>query len=253
MKFTFSILIVWVLALQVKSQSVASSVFIEYGYPNIPEDSVVLHMMYGMTKYRAYADEHFLVIESFQDLPEEQRKIMGNGLQSMFIKERRTDDLFLCVTLDSLRLRMKGREKELASFQKLIETYNSVNAPIFGKGLRSLDIAGHASREFLIKGSFTDTISAYLADQIILADNIKDFPMQVANEEGEYGVLLGRDEVLWNGSLIEFRATNVEINKPKDIASELQSFELCSKEEGEKKIKAYFMKLMGMPQGDGKN
>lgn len=241
-----------ILSVHTNAQTVANSIFAEYGYPNIPKDSATIHMMFGYSKYRIYADDKFVKVETFQDLPEEMAKEMGAGLRSSFIKERASGDVFICVVLDSVLIRLKGGEEEQATFRVVTATFNSGTAAIFGKGSKNADIQGFSCEQYLVKGTYSDTVSAYVTDRVVLGPTVKDFPLYVAGEGKSYGLMLGRDEVLWNGYTLEFRALKVEINQPRDVAKELNSYRLVTEEEGDKLIKDWFSKLMEMPV-EGKN
>jgi hypothetical protein len=234
------------------SQTVANSIFAEYGYPNIPKDSTTIQTMYGFSKFRVYADDKFVKVEAFQDVPEEQLEELGAGLRSSFIKERASGDVYICVTLDTLLIRLKGGEKEKATFQEITETFNSGSAAIYGKGNKTTDIQGFGCQEYLVKGAFQDTVSAYVTDRVVLGPTIRDFPLYVAGEGKNYGLLLGRDEVVWNGYVLEFRALKVEINQPRNMGKELASYQLVTEAEGDKIIQDWFSKLMGVPV-EGKN
>ncbi len=154
--------------------------------------------------------------------------------------------------LDSVLIRLKGGEKEQATFKEVTETFNSGTAAVFGKGNKKADIQGFSCEQYWVKGTYSDTVSAYVTDRVVLGPNVKDFPLYVAGEGKSYGLMLGRDEVLWNGYTLEFRALKVEINQPRDLAKELISYRLVTEEEGDRLIKDWFSKLMGMPV-EGKN
>lgn len=252
MRFIFLVALLTFSVFQAQSQTVAQSIFAEYGYPNIPEDSTAIFTMFGYSKYRLYADDKFVQIETFQDLPAEQLQGLGAGLRSVFVKERASGDVFICVTLDSLRIRMKGGEKEQASFREVTETFNSGSAAVYGKGSKKIDIQGYGCEQYLVKGAFRDTVPAYLTRQVTPGPAIKDYPLYVSGGGQDYGLMLGRDEVLWNDYTLEFRALAIEINKPRDVAVELASYRLVTEEEGDKLIKEWFEKLMTMPV-EGKN
>lgn len=240
------------LAFQLKSQTIAHSIFTEYGYPNIPKDSTSLQNMYGYSKFRVFADDKFVKIEAFQDLPEEMAQEMGAGLRSSFIKVRSSGDIFICVMLDTLLIRLKGGPKEQASFKEITETFNSGSAAVHGKGDSKIEIQGFSCQQYYVKGAFRDTVSAYVTDRVVLGPAIKDFPMYVAGESGSLGLMLGRDEMLWNNYLLQFRALKVEINQPRNIEKELASYKLVTEAEGDQMIQDWFSRLMGMPV-EGKN
>ncbi len=232
------------LAFQLNGQTVAKSILVEYGYPNIPKENAGLQTMFGVTKYLVYADDKYLKIESYQDLTAEQAKQIGPTLRSLFVKDRRTNELFLCVSLDTLFIRMKGGEQEKTLFKGMTETFNAGSEAFRGTGPKKADIQGYACNEVLVKGKFSDTISAFVAYQIVLDPVIKDFPLYVAKGEKSFGLMLGRDEILWDGKVIEFRALKLEINQPKEVESELAMYRLVSKEEGERAVKAVFTRMI---------
>ena len=71
MRFTLLTITLTFWAFQAKGQTLANSLFVEYGYPNIQKDSTTIQTMFGYSKYRVYADDKFVKVEVFQDLPEE--------------------------------------------------------------------------------------------------------------------------------------------------------------------------------------
>lgn len=235
-------------AQQASGQTLAKSIFVEYGYVNLSEKVEGLYSMFGYTKYMVYDDDKFLKVESYQDLPEEEIQKIGPGLRSSYIKEKATDELYLCVSLDSLRLRMKAGEEERTSFQGMMETYKLGSESVYSTGNKKLDIQGFNCNEILIAGRYSDSISAYVTHQIVLDAGIADFPLFATS----HGLILGRDEILGN-IVLEFRAIKMEINLPRDFTAELASYPLVTKEEGEKLLKAAFSKMMEQPEGDGKN
>ncbi len=244
--------ILFFLAIQADAQTTANSIFAEYGYPNIPKDSTAIYTMFGFSKFRVYADDKYIKVETYQDLPEEQLEELGAGLRSVFIKERASGDVYICVALDTLLIRMKGGEKEQASFREMTETFNSGSAAVYGKGDKKTEIQGYNCRQYLVKGAFRDTVSAFLTTQVVPAAAIKDFPLYVSGGGQDYGLMLGRDEILWNDYTLEFRALNLEINKPQNVAQEMASYRLVTEEEGDQLIQSWFSKLMGLPV-EGKN
>lgn len=252
MRFVLSIAILLLLAPQAWSQTVANSIFAEYGYPAIPKDSTILQTMYGYSKFRVYTDDLFFKVEAFQDLPEENLEELGAGLRSVFIKDRKSGNVFICVALDTLLIRMRGGETEQASFREMTEAFNSGTTSVLPKSAGQVDIIGYPCRQYLVKGTFTDSVTAYLTDRIMLGKGISDFPMYVSGEGKNYGLLLGRDETLWNGYTLAFRALRFEINQPRDVAKELASYKLVTEEEGDQMIKDWFARLMEMPV-EGKN
>ena len=252
MRFILFIALLLLLAPQAWSQTVANSIFAEYGYPAIPKDSAILQNMYGYSKFRVYADERFVKVEAFQDLPKEQLDVMGAGLRSVFIKDRSSGNVFICVALDTLLIRMRGGETEQASFREMTEAFNSGTAAVFPKSAGQVNILDFPCRQYLVKGTFADSVTAYLTDRVVLGKGISDFPMYVSGEGKNYGLLLGRDEKLWNDYILAFRALKVEINQPRDVAKELASYKLVTEEEGDQMIKDWFVKLMEMPV-EGKN
>lgn len=247
MRFIIFLIILTVCALQAQSQTTANSISAEYGYPNIPKDSTTIFTMFGYSKFRVYADDKFVKVEAFQDLPEEKLEELGAGLRSVFIKDRTSGNVFICVALDTLLIRMRGGEKEEASFQEMTATFNSGSSAVYAKGNKSMVIQGFDCQQYLVKGAFRDTISAYLTTQVVLGPTIKDFPLYVSGSGKEFGLMLGRDEILWNDYTLEFRALKLDINRPLNVARELASYKLVTEEEGDQMIKDWFSRLMDMP------
>lgn len=235
-------------AVQGNSQTVAKSLFVEYGYVNLSTEVEGLQAMFGYTKYNVYGDDKFIKIESYQDLPPEEAQKIGPGMRSSFIKEKTSNELYVCISLDSLRIRMKAGEEEQGSFQGMLDTYKSGSEAVYATGEKKLDIQGFNCGEILIAGQYSDSISAYVANQIVLDATISDFPLFAAS----HGLILGRDEIFGN-IVLEFRAIKLEFNQPKDCAKELSSYLLVTKEQGEEMLKNAYSKMMGLPEEDGKN
>jgi len=243
MRHIFVLVFIAFLTFQIKGQTVAKSIFAEYGYTNIPKESVGLYAMFGLTKYKVYADEKFLKFESYQDIPLEDVSKIGPTLRSSFVKERSTDEVFLCVAFDTLFIRMKAGEQERASFQQMTETFSSGGQSVFAKGKKKIDIQGFVCDEIFVQGKFSDTISAFVSKQIVLDPKIKDFPLYVSGDGiSPHGLMLGRDEVM-KTNILELRAIRLEINQPQDLSKELASYQLVTQKQGEAMMKELLSKM----------
>jgi len=238
--------------LPANSQTIAKSLYAEYAYLHVPKENVALYNRFGMVKYKFYADEKFLSFESYQDIPLTDPSKVGPTLRSSIIRERASDIEYVCLSFDTLRIKMVGGKEERASFQKLSSAFNSGSTSIYREGNKKTEIQGFSCRELLVKGKFADTVSAYFSNQIILDPKIADFPLYTPAGVTPYGLLLGRDEVLQE-NLLEFRAIKLEINQPRNITAELASYQLVSPEKGEAMMKEMLDKMMVPPQGSGKN
>ena len=236
-------------AVSAQSQTVAKSIWAEYGYPNISKDSTVMYTMYGITRYRLYADDQYIQLETYQNLSEEQQKAYGPPMRSMMVKERATNDVYLCISMDELQIKMKGEEKERESFKQMMETFNSVELNVYAKSDKAVDIQGYNCTELFIQGANTDTVSCFVTNQIALDPSISDFPFYIRNKEELKGLILGRDEQAWNGQTIEFRAIQLKINEPLDVKAELKKFKSVTREKGNQLMKELFTKSIK----EGKN
>ena len=243
------LLFILLLSVQAKSQTVAKTIWAEYGFPNISKDSVAMYTMYGITRYRMYADDQYIRMETYQNLSEEQQKAYGPTMRSIMVKERASNDVFLCISMGDLQIKMKGEEKERESFQKMMDRFNSDDINVYAKGTKTADIQGYNCSELLIQGSNGDTISCFVSNQITLDPSISDFPLYVNSPGTLQGLMLGRNEIAWNGQTLEFRATKLEINQPLNVKAELKKFKLVSREKGNELMKEIFTKSMK----DGKN
>lgn len=252
MKKAFILFYFAFLVLPAYSQTVAKSLYSEYAYINVPKENVALYNRFGMVKYKFYSDEKFLNFESYQDIPLTDPSQTGPTLRSSIIRERASDIVYVCLSFDTLRIRMVGGKEERASFQKLTSAFNSGGTSIYGTGKKKMDIQGLSCKELLVKGKFSDTISAYFSNQIVLDPKIADFPLYSSSGVSPHGLMLGRDEVLM-GNQLEFRAIKLEINQPRNITAELASYQLVSPEKGEAMMKEMLAKMMVPPQGSGKN
>ncbi len=231
-------------AVQANGQIAAKSIWAEYGFPNISKDSVAMYTMYGITRYRMYADDQYIRMETYQNLSEEQLKAYGPTMRSIMVKERASNDVFLCISMDDLQIKMKGEEKERESFKQMMDRFNSENHNVYAKSGKTTDVLGYSCAEILIKGTNTDTVSCFVTTQIALDPSISDFPLYVSNQGVLQGLMLGRNELAWNGQTLEFRATQLKINEPLDLKAELEKFNLVSNEKGNELLKAVFMKSL---------
>ena len=252
MKQAFILFCFVLMVLPTQSQTIAKSLYAEYAYIHVPKENVALYNRFGMVKYRFYSDEKFLHFESYQDIPLTDPSKTGPTLRSSIIRERASDIVYVCLSFDTLRIKMVGGKEERASFQKLASAFNSGSSSIYREGKKKTDIQGFSCRELLVKGKFADTISAYFSNQIVLDPKIADFPLYTSSGGAPYGLMLGRDEELM-GNFLEFRAIKLEINQPRKISAELASYQLVSPEKGETMMKDLLAKMMVPAPGAGKN
>jgi len=91
-----------------QAQEPVHSMFIEYGYPGISEDTTIKapYSMLRYINYRVYTDEHYTTLERQMENPFVQKPEQDLTLQMVFVEERNTGGVTLCVKLDSLRVRM---------------------------------------------------------------------------------------------------------------------------------------------------
>lgn len=252
MKQAFTLVILAFLGFQAKGQTLAKSIYVEYGYTNIKKEYAQLYTLFGRSRYSVYADDKFLMVESYLALPVEKEQQGSQSLRTLFILEKAKDSISLCLSFDTLFIRMPGGDEERASLHKMLEAFSSDQSPVYGSGSKKASIQGYDCSEILVRGKFTDTISAFVSERILLDPVIKDFPVYISSAGRPMGLMLGRNEVL-KGNLLEFRAIQLEINQPRDIRRELARYQLVSKEEGEKRMKLALSHVMRMPAGDGKN
>lgn len=247
----FMILLV-LMATPLFSQTEASSIYAEFRYVNIPKEKADLYNLFGLTQYKVYADAQFLKFETYQDIPLQDPNGKGPTLRTSFILERVSGEIYLCVSLDTLSIRMKAGAAERSSFQQTTQAFNSGSKSVRAMGNRQLDIQGFSCNELMVAGKFSDNISAYVTDQIQLAPMIRDFPLFIGSPEKTYGLMLGRDELV-KGQILELRAVTLEINQPKNLYAELATYQLVTQEEGDLRMKSLLTKMMGPSGRGGKN
>lgn len=210
------------------AQSSGNALYIEYGYPNIPERDPQLMSGYGYARYRVYADDRFISVENAQVLPEGENQ----GLRSGFIQDRQGGEVYLCVEVGQERFRKRTNAQETEMFHDLTTRMPKGMMNLIGTN-KTERILGHDCLQYwLIPEGQTDTMVVYLNNRLVPASGVRNFPMAV-HQGGEFhGVVLGRDDKTDKGQVIPFRALSIDINKPKDIAAVLAGYRTVSEEEG---------------------
>ncbi|MDX2133958.1 MAG: hypothetical protein SFV52_04205 [Saprospiraceae bacterium] len=243
---SFLLLIVFLTMCAVAQAQTAGAIYVEYGYPEISKADQAMMTMYGYTKYRVYADDQFLSVENLQDLPADMAAQVGAGLQTSFTKDRKTNEVFLCMTVGDDRIRKKADQEERAQFDVMTRMFASTDGNVLIMTNQRKEINGYNCHQYLILREETaDTLTVYLTPAINPGPSVKDFPMSLATNGEFYGVILGRDDKAWDGSILAFRALRVELNKPKNMGAELASYRTVTEEEGNAIIKAWMTKQMG--------
>ncbi len=243
---SFSFLIVLLTMSAVAQAQSAGAIYIEYGYPEISKDDQAMMAMYGYAKYRVYADDKFLSVENLQDLPANMSSETGAGLRTSFTKDRKTNEVFLCMSVGDDRIRKKADQEEREQFDVMTRMFATNDRNVLIMTNQRKEINGYNCHQYLILREETaDTLMVYLTPAINPGPAVKDFPMRLAANGEFYGVILGRDDKAWDGSTLAFRALNIELNKPKNMGAELASYRTVTEEEGNAIIKTWMTKQTG--------
>lgn len=252
MRHPIFVILLSMLATPLFSQTEATSIYAEFRYVNVPKEKTDLYNLFGLTQYKVYADGQFLKFETYQEIPLQDSNVKGPTLRTSFIKERETNEIYLCVSLDTLSIRMKAGAAERSSFQQTTQAFNSGGKSVRAMGNRQLGIQGYSCIELIVAGKFSDNISAFVTDQIQLAPSIRDFPLFIGSTEKTYGLMLGRDELV-KGQILELRAVALEVNQPKNLYAEMATYQLVTQEQGDVMMKSLLTRMMGPSGGGGKN
>ncbi len=234
----------WILPAQSKVQSI----FMEFGYVNLPKDPLI-ETMYGSTKYRFYMDEKFILFQTMTNPKPLMGQSFGPGLNMSYIMDRNSKVLFLCAILDTIKLRMSGDEGDIQYIEETLQSNRKVGLTILGKQDQEVTILNKLATRYLAAGTFSDSAYLFIHEHLRFAKHLRQFPMCISTGKGATGLLLGRDDILHNGTTLEFRALELELNQPRDIPSIMNEYQLVTKEEGELAIK----KFMNPELEDSKN
>jgi hypothetical protein len=173
----------------------------------------------------------------------------GPGLNMSYIMDRNSKALFLCAILDTIKLRMSGDERDIQYIEETLQSNRKVGLTILGKQDQEVTILNKLATRYLAAGTFSDSAYLFIHEHLRFAKHLRQFPMCISTGKGATGLLLGRDDILHNGTTLEFRALELELNQPRDIPSIMNEYQLVTKEEGELAIK----KFMNPELEDSKN
>ncbi|MBK8196205.1 MAG: hypothetical protein IPK76_24540 [Lewinellaceae bacterium] len=80
------------------------SIYVEYTYVDIPEEDQLQKMMFGNTRLKIYSDARYSMLESVQQT--------NGGFKSVVIRDNKTSDTYICVEMDTLKIKMKQEDTD---------------------------------------------------------------------------------------------------------------------------------------------
>jgi len=228
MRIALLVALVVAVGFAMNAQSTAKSVYIEYGYPDIPDADPAVQSVYGHARYRVYADDRYTTVENARLMPGE----TAQGLRSGFIQDRRSGDVYLCVEVGQDRFRKRANAEEASLFESLTARMYQGKMNLIGTNTTQRIMGLDCLQYWLIPEGSTDTLIVYLNNRLIPAGAVRNFPMAVFQGGEFHGVVLGRDDRTDGGGVIPFRALSMDIDKPQDVAALLTGYRTVSEEEG---------------------
>lgn len=225
-----------------QGQTSVSSILIKYGYIDLPADQPALQMMFGSSKMQLYCDENYLVFEQFQEAEPGSPAPAGGMPQMMVIQDHRADAAYMCLQLDTLRVRMTADESKRQELKDMILGMSTARAtPASAQTVR---IAGYDCQSYGLIGEAGDTVQVYTTAALVPAKAAEKYPLYLRIQGAEAGFMLGKDEQ-FGPYTVRRRAIVVSINEIQDIEGRLKSFRLVSEEEINKLMREWMQKQMG--------
>jgi hypothetical protein len=228
MRIALLVALVVAVGFAMNAQPTARPLYIEYGYPGIPDTDVALKSVYGDTRYRVYADDRYTSVENAPLMPGEAAK----GLRSGFIQDRRSGEVYLCVEAGQERFRKRANTEETELFELLTARMYQGEMSLIGTNKIQRIMDRDCLQYWLIPKGSTDTMVVYLNNRLLPSSAVRNFPMAVYQGGEFHGVVLGRDDRTDDGRVIPFRALAIDVDQPQDVAAALAGYRTVSEAEG---------------------
>ncbi|MCB0544625.1 MAG: hypothetical protein H6575_00635 [Lewinellaceae bacterium] len=215
----------WLLATACFAQPVTvtpRSVYIEYAYVDIPEDDMVQKMMFGNTKIKVYADDQYIKLESEVQTP--------GGMHSMAVRNNKTGETQLYVSIDTLKIRMDDDSQRLTALFGVEDStleWKTVEMP----GMTIMDVPVQAWS--VADPEDSGGTLAFLADHFLPSEGIAQCPVFISRNGKCAGLLLGHDQE-YGKFTTHLRATVLEFDQPQEVGALLAEYRPVTKEEGNK-------------------
>ncbi|HLP95573.1 MAG TPA: hypothetical protein VK168_16130 [Saprospiraceae bacterium] len=220
------------------AQTPVNAIYMEFGYVNVPKEDKLFEAMFGYSKYRYYMDEHFIHFEQSADLPPDLKYLFGPGLASSYIFDIHRNELFVCVRLDTVKIRMPSTEKDMEIFEGMLK-HDISNTSYPSTETQQLEILGKNTVGYPVAGVYSDTAFLFVHKEINVASHLHKFPMYLSEGPIGPGLVMGRNDPTQTGKMLEFRVIHMELDRPRSLASELGAYTLVSEEEGAKAIQNF--------------
>ncbi|HAD14397.1 MAG TPA: hypothetical protein DCF33_18400 [Saprospirales bacterium] len=133
---------------------------------------------------------------------------------------------------------MPATEKDLAVFEQMLK-HDINNTSYNNKETRQLEILGKKTVGYPIPGIYSDTAFLFVHKEINVSNHLHKFPWYRPKGPIGPGLIMGRNDQIPNGLLLEFRVIHMELDRPRSLASELGAYTLVSEEEGAKAIQNF--------------
>lgn len=220
------------------AQTPVNAIYMEFGYVNVPKEDKLTQALYGYSRYRYYMDEQFIQFEQSADLPPDLKQLFGPGLSSSYIFDINRNELFLCVTLDSVKIRMPATEKDMEIFEGMLK-HEISNISYPNTETQQLEILEKNTVGYPVPGVYSDTAFLFVHKEMNVASHLHKFPMYLPEGPIGPGLVMGRNDPTKNGLTLEFRVIYMELDRPKSLAAELGAFTLVTEEAGQEAIRKF--------------
>jgi hypothetical protein len=212
-----------------------SSLFIEFGYLDIPGEDLFGQMMFAKKSMTVYVDTAFVAISSFTKNPAPNTM---DVVKIDFIKDLKTGKIYSCATIEKEKYKeIEPNDSKMAAmfdmYADTIYSLNKINAP-------TETVQNIVCEKWQL--AQTDMVSPfiYLTKDVANVELMKNVPLAVFRKGEFVGISLGHD-VEAAGNIYKLRAQTIEFDKPQAIAKLLATFKDVKKDEINQAIK----KMMG--------
>lgn len=220
--FFFALLVAPCIAQQSNKIITPKSVYVEFAYVDIPEEDQLQKMMFGNTRLKIYSDARYSMLESVQQT--------NGGLKSVVIRDNKSGDTYICVEMDTLKIKMK--QEDTNKLADLFGMPNDSTQTWKSLGDFKQPIMEYTARDWLISNPDAGDYHIFISDRITPAEDMSQSPLFIYRDGKYLGMMLGYDRQPYGSFTLHMRAVAIETDRPKDIGAELAAFRTVTEAEG---------------------